>query len=666
MKWTLRRKLVGLALIGVAATLFVATVGLIGFRTGRQSVADLVLIGRVQRLQMDTDMMHDAVRGDALAATLALRDGDAAGADVARNELSDHSEQIKRDLAEMRRDGRPEVQAAIDAVMPTVEHYLATSKEVVGGATDRFDAFQADFDALEKGFAELGDVVHTGAQATEEMTTASLSRASTTLLVVGLIAPILLLLVGLRMAGRIAATARDVAARVAALENGPVRHLGEAMESLAGGVTDRGVTMTVAEVPVEGDDEIADVARSVNAIVRRTAETVGGYDHARRAIDEVCRETAGVVAASRAGDLGHRADASRLKGQYAEMISGLNASLEAVVTPVRAATEALERIAAHDLSARVAGEYRGDHARVRDAVNAAATALSEAIREVQLATDQVSSAAGQIADSSQALARTASDQAAGLEEMTAGLTEASASARDVAGQAARARTAAGEANTGRVDGEAAIARLADAVREIEASAIASAKIVKDIDAIAFQTNLLALNAAVEAARAGESGRGFAVVADEVRALALRAAEAARQTGALIQTSVEKVAQGTQHTERAVERFEAIGRQVAVLNGLVAGMAEASAQQSRALDALHVGVERVSSATQQTAAHAEESAAAAEELHGQAATTRAMAAQFVLGGETSGGAAGHAAGRPQSGGRALPPSLARRGQRAGVS
>ena len=203
------------------------------------------------------------------------------------------------------------------------------------------------------------------------------------------------------------------------------------------------------------------------------------------------------------------------------------------------------------------------------------------------------------------------------------------SAAGVAEQAAKARRVAADAAAGRVAGEASIAQLAATVKEIETSAIASARIVKDIDAIAFQTNLLALNAAVEAARAGDAGRGFAVVADEVRALALRAAAAARQTGELIQTSVDKAAQGTGHTKESVARFEAIGREVAMLDGLVGGIAEAADEQARGLKSLSEGVDRFNATTQATAANAEESAAAAEELHGQSATTRAMVGTFTL-------------------------------------
>ena len=647
MIWTLRRKLVGLALIGVAGTLVVGAVGVAGLRTGRASADALVSGTRLQRLQMDTDMMHDAVRSDVLAARLATRDGDPAAVAAARQALAEHAERIRSATGTLGRDGSAEVRSALAAAMPALERYLASADRVSGGDTSAIGAFDTDFASLETGLESLGDRIADEASATERTTDARLSAFALALGVVVVAVPLLLVALGLVIAGRIAGTARSMAARIAALDEGAVRALGEAMEALAAGRTDQAVRMDVTEESVDGEDELAEAARSVNAIVARTRAAVERYDRARLAIAETCDRTLAVAAAARDGDLAARGDAGRVEGRYAEMLAGLNAALDAVVGPVREATDVLERVAARDLTARVTGRFAGDHGRIRDAVNGAADALADALREVRQATDQVSHAAEQIAEASQSLARTASEQAAGLEEMSAAIHETSASSHGVADQAAQARAAAAAASGGRVEGEAAIARLAAAVDEIEASAVASARIVKEIDEIAFQTNLLALNAAVEAARAGESGRGFAVVADEVRALALRAAESARRTGALIETSIQKVTQGSAHTEEAVRRFAAIGGQVTALDALVSGIAQASEEQARSLQSLSEGVERFSTTTQQTAAHAEESAAAAEELHGQAATTRAMVATFTL--TPDGGAATAAP-------RSVPPSV----------
>ncbi len=656
MQWTLRRKLIGLAAVGVAGTLIVATVGVIGLGAGRSSAVALVAATQLQREQMDADMMHDAIRSDVLASLLAAKESDANGVAEARAALKEHAERMSASIVTMRGESEGEVRKALEKVAPALERYIASADLISNGGGTGLPQFMVDFTTLEGEMEHLGDLIAEAATTTEHDTAAHLSRLGWAMGLASVVVPVLLLLLGLRIAGRIATAASAAAARVEALEASAVRSLGEAMDALADGRIDRVVRFDVKEEPVDGDDEIAAVSRSVNSIIARTEATVASYDRARAALESTCAETTRLAAAARDGALDTRGDESAFRGRFAEMVAGLNSTFDAIVSPVQQASDVLERIAARDLTARVTGSFAGDHGRIRDAVNAAADALSGALNEVQRATDQVSASAEQIAEASQALARTASEQAAGLEEMSASIHETTASAAGVAEQAAQARRVAAEATAGRVAGESSIARLAATVQEIETSAIASARIVKDIDAIAFQTNLLALNAAVEAARAGDAGRGFAVVADEVRALALRAAEAARQTGELIQTSVDKAAQGSGHTKESVARFEAIGREVAMLDGLVHGIAEAADEQARGLKSLSAGVERFNASTQATAANAEESAAAAEELHGQSATTRAMVASFTLPDEVSG--SGHAPILGKVARESVPPSLRR--------
>jgi len=179
-------------------------------------------------------------------------------------------------------------------------------------------------------------------------------------------------------------------------------------------------------------------------------------------------------------------------------------------------------------------------------------------------------------------------------------------------------------------GSASMGRLSSAVESIKGAADETAKIIKTIDEIAFQTNLLALNAAVEAARAGDAGRGFAVVAEEVRSLAMRSAEAAKNTTQVIERSLKKAEEGVIINKEASVAFEAIGKQVKKVVEVISEIAESSQQQHDSVARINKGVDTVSRETQQSAAATEETASAAEELAAQAENMRTLTSQFRLG------------------------------------
>jgi methyl-accepting chemotaxis protein len=258
----------------------------------------------------------------------------------------------------------------------------------------------------------------------------------------------------------------------------------------------------------------------------------------------------------------------------------------------------------------------------------------------------------QLAASSQALAEGCSEQGSAVEETSAAIEEMSAMIRTTADNAEKAKQLAAEARAAAQAGVGTMREMNEAMRAITASSEEVAKIVRNIDEIAFQTNILALNAAVEAARAGDAGSGFAVVADEVRSLAQRSATAAKETAARIETAIADSRRGSESCRRMADSLEAITERVRAADGLVAEIATAAQEQAQGVRQVTTAIAQMDQVTHGNAARAEESAGAAEQLKAQAGTMeRTVAALRAL----VGGARAAAAPR-LPGGTAAPPRL----------
>lgn len=250
---------------------------------------------------------------------------------------------------------------------------------------------------------------------------------------------------------------------------------------------------------------------------------------------------------------------------------------------------------------------------------------------------QVSSAAGQVSSSSQQLAEGSSELAASLEETSSSMEEIASMARQNAENSSQAKNLMQEAAQVVTKVNKQMADLVQATELIAKSSEETGKIIKTIDEIAFQTNLLALNAAVEAARAGEAGAGFAVVADEVRNLAMRSAEAAKNTAELIENTIDAVRNGKQLTKAAQDGFNENTELSQKVGALVEEIAAASSEQSQGLEQVNIAVSQMDQVTQTTAANAEESASASEELTSQAAELNRMVDMLteIVGGANNG-------------------------------
>ena len=237
--------------------------------------------------------------------------------------------------------------------------------------------------------------------------------------------------------------------------------------------------------------------------------------------------------------------------------------------------------------------------------------------------EQVADAAGSVAGACQTLAAGTSEQAASIEETSASFEEITAMTRQNDEHAGQAEILVRKSIEKVNEASTSMAELIRSHDEIVVASEETQKIVKTIDEIAFQTNLLALNAAVEAARAGEAGAGFAVVAEEVRNLAMRSAEAAGTTSTLIETTVEKISQGAELSQKTNKVFSQVSEETAKVGALIGEIAIASHEQSQGIEQVNVAISQIENVVQQNSANAEEIASAVEELNAQAEESKTL-------------------------------------------
>jgi methyl-accepting chemotaxis protein len=314
------------------------------------------------------------------------------------------------------------------------------------------------------------------------------------------------------------------------------------------------------------------------------------------------------------------------------LISGVLFSVwigRSIAHPTQAASRLTLAISDGDLTQPVATRSKDELGLLLAALEKMRLSLTHEVRTIRHAAENVAMASNEIAQGSSNLSNKAEHQAAQLEETASSMEQLTVTVKQNADNAARAKDMASSASNVASRGGEAVRSVVGTMQGIADSSRRIADIIGVIDSIAFQTNILALNAAVEAARAGEQGRGFAVVAAEVRALAQRSAQAAKEITGLIQKSTLQVDAGAKLVENAGTTMDEIVTAVARVTEIITGIATASHEQLSGIEQVNQAVSQMSGITQQNAAVVGQSAAAADNLSGQARELITTVARFKL-------------------------------------
>ena len=274
-------------------------------------------------------------------------------------------------------------------------------------------------------------------------------------------------------------------------------------------------------------------------------------------------------------------------------------------------------------------QYPGAYRPLLNSLQEISNDLNKTMVEIKTSAREVNAGAEQVSSGAQGLSQGATEQASSIEELSATVNDISEHIKKTAENTRLANVEAQNAGKEVSNSDKQMQQMKAAMENINEKSGEISKIIKTIDDIAFQTNILALNAAIEAARAGVAGKGFAVVADEVGNLAQKSANAAKDTTMLIEETLQAVEQGTVLADSTAESLQRVVTGAGKVTDLVNQIAEASVEQSRAVEQVSVGIDQISSVVQSNTATAEESAAASEELSGQANILSDLVRRFQL-------------------------------------
>lgn len=351
----------------------------------------------------------------------------------------------------------------------------------------------------------------------------------------------------------------------------------------------------------------------------------------RRIIGRPVAELNNVAAKIAEGELNQtiRHSSNDELGELAENFGRTVVRLRDYVDYIDEVSEKLQEIAQGNLAFTLSHDYVGEFAKIRESLEKISLSLNGTMSQINQAAGEVAEGSGYVSDGAQILSQGSSQQTSAVDLLATHISEVSDGIQKTASGAKKANDIAQQAGSKLLESNDKMQQMNAAIQRISGKSSEIHNIIKTIEDIAFQTNILALNAAVEAAREGAAGKGFAVVADEVRNLAGKSSEAAKNTTVLIDQTVEAVEEGMHLADDTAASLMEVVELAEQVTKLIDGIAHYSAQQADATEAVIGGIDQISNVVQSNMATAEKSAAASEQLSGQANMLRDLVSRFHL-------------------------------------
>ncbi len=514
------------------------------------------------------DMMHDAIRSDALAALQVADPRSGLDRKDILNDFNEHVKELRTRIAfDSQYRGAPEVEAATSKLATPMEAYAKAATSIIehaesdpAGAIASLPAFFEQFRVLETSMGDASDVIAAHAQQTTDSAR--------------MIGSISIIVLFLTVTLSIAATLMFV--------RGAIRNVVRPIESLAGAMTEFGAgNLTVEVVGAERGDELGDMAKSMLAFRNQL----------------------------------QAAEASK-RAQAELIVDSLGTGLVA--------------LAEGDLTVEVNADLQTPFTALKDNFNSAVGALRHLIGSVTESTTLIRTGSDEITQASEDLARRTEGNAASLEQTSAAIAQMNQRLQATASGAKRTVDRADGAMTTVAGGRGITDEAVQAMTRVSESAKGIDSVIEGLDKIAFQTRVLAMNAAVEAGRAGEAGRGFAVVADLVSALAMRAEEEAGRARDQLTATQADIVTAVDRVERVDGALANISNDVGEVHKLLAEIATDNQAQSTAIVQISAAVHSMDQATQQNAAMVEETSAAARNLTTEVARLSQQTSRFQIG------------------------------------